>query len=202
MSKPPEPGFDGDEIHPVRDYVVATNTGFRRWYVMDWDRPLASLSWPYYWEGAGPHRSREVGFSDWFATPSDTWPEMPPALNNPVGFYAYYNVNGSVYTGDGTEHKVRVDGVIEGYGRCVIGTKGFRAECALILAFSLAEASWRYDGQILKGSQTAAQVQDGKDKLREYLDRFYPTVPVFDSKVAMLEMFPLSRKPFMTHGDE
>src|SRR5574337_1490607 len=88
MGKPPVGGFDGDNTHPEREFVVGTNTGIRSWYLVDFGQPLKSMSWDYFWHGRGPHRSR-MGRN---YSPDSQWSEDYPQIGNPVGFYGYYNL--------------------------------------------------------------------------------------------------------------
>ncbi len=88
------------------------------------------------------------------------------------GFYAYFdasNAEGSTYGSPS------LAGVIEGYGEVLIGTKGFRAMKARILAISVEphRGIWALEPFIV-------------DRLR----RNYPGVAIFDSSFAMQAEFP------------
>lgn len=93
------------------------------------------------------------------------------------GFWAFYEPNDQYDGGRGG----RVYGVIEGYGEITIGSKGFRAEKARILALSL-------PGLLDGGSEMAAYLQS-------LVRRNYPDVPAFDSLPKMLAEVPASREP-------
>lgn len=86
------------------------------------------------------------------------------------GYYAYFDGNESGYRNGPT-----VTGVIEGYGEVVIGTKGFRAAKAKILALCVApfDGMWNLD-----------------DFFVERLKANYPGVPLFRSEMAMRQEFP------------
>ncbi len=86
------------------------------------------------------------------------------------GFYAYFDGSRQSYMSD-----PGVRGVIEGYGEVVIGTRGFRAMKAKILALSVSpyDGMWKLD-------------QFFVDRLRAN----YPNVPVFESELAMRAEFP------------
>lgn len=86
------------------------------------------------------------------------------------GFYAYFDA-----TGLETSYRPAVHGVIEGYGEVLIGTKGFRAAKARILAISIDpyEGIWNLDQFIV-----------------EKIHRNYPNVAFFDSNFAMQAEFP------------
>lgn len=89
------------------------------------------------------------------------------------GFYAYFDGSEDSY-GIGPT----VAGVIEGSGEVLIGTKGFRAMKARIIALSLAphEGIWKLE-------------QFVTDRIREN----YPGVPIFGSELAMRAEYPTSR---------
>lgn len=86
------------------------------------------------------------------------------------GFYAYFDGSRQQYT---SGPKVR--GVIEGYGEVLIGTLGFRAMKAKILALSVAphDGMWKLDQFFV-----------------ERLRANYPNVPLFESELAMRAEFP------------
>jgi len=83
------------------------------------------------------------------------------------GFYAYFDGSNAYHTG----HTVAA--IIEGYGRCTIGTRGFRAEKARLVAL------------IVKPKR--ASEPDIARMLRAYQG-----VPVYASKKAALAEHPLS----------
>lgn len=193
MGKPQVNGFDGDDTHSAREYVVATNTGMRRWYIMDTSRPLRSMSFPYYWNGRGPHVSQMGSYNL-----KDAWEPDYPRVGNSVGFYAYYKRDQYIGYADGA--KWRIGGVVEGYGRTVVGTKGFRSERAVILGFSLGDLANLADEQF--GLSSYHTTPSEKETITEYLERYYPTVPVFKTTEEMLALIPLSTKPFFTRYDD
>lgn len=80
------------------------------------------------------------------------------------GFYGYYEGSNDYY---GSGH---VMGVVEAYGETVIGTRGFRASKARIVALHI-PADVRLGG-------------------RRLIVRNYPEIPVFDSFDAMVAEFP------------
>lgn len=188
MAGPPMEGFDWSDHHPTREYVVATNTGIRNWYIIDTSRPLRSMTYPFYWEGRGPHRARHADHMD-----ANTWREAHPQIGNPVGFYAYYDPTVDDYAGYDFRAAFRIPGLIEGYGRSVIGTLGFRSEVAVILAFTL-EGARRVDEYQFPSLLT----DDEHETVLWYLDKFYPSVPVYETRAEMFKMFPLSEKPYFT----
>jgi len=82
----------------------------------------------------------------------------------PHGFYGYYEGSNDYYESG------RVMGVVEAYGETVIGTRGFRASKARIVALHV-----------------PSDVSVGTRRL---LARNYPELPVFDSFAAMVAEFP------------
>lgn len=200
MVKPFVEGFDGDYKHSERNYVVGTNTGLRSWYLISFDRPLRSMSWDFFWEGRGPHRSQK-GLN----IPREQWQAEYPQLDNPVGFYAYYDPRFN-YPGYPPNGNVvhRITGVIEGFGRCVIGSQGFRSEVATILGFTV-EGIRRYEAESAQffAIESLEDNREKKEQIREYLDKWYPEVPIFETQSDMLKMIPLSTKPnFTQYGKE
>lgn len=80
------------------------------------------------------------------------------------GFYAYYDGSNDYRDPD------RVNAVIEGYGEAVIGSRGFRAMKARIVALHIPDSI--------------------KPHLKRMVIRNYPDVPVMDSFDAMVAEFP------------
>lgn len=80
------------------------------------------------------------------------------------GFYGYYEGSNDFY------EPGRVMGVVEAYGETIVGTRGFRASKARIVALHIPE-----------------DVAVGK---RHLIVRNYPGVPIFDSFDAMISEFP------------
>lgn len=86
------------------------------------------------------------------------------------GFYAYFDGSHQMYsTGP------RIRGVIEGFGEVLIGTKGFRASKAKILAVCITpfEGMWKLDPFFI-------------DRLKAN----YPGVAFYESELAMRAEFP------------
>lgn len=80
------------------------------------------------------------------------------------GFYAYYDGSNDYYS------EGYVSGVVEGYGESVIGTRGFRASKARIVALHIPA--------------------DVPTVTRNLIARNYPDVPRFDTFDAMVSAFP------------
>jgi hypothetical protein len=83
------------------------------------------------------------------------------------GFYAYFDEDHNPH-----HSKSNVLCVIEGYGLLTVGTRGFRAEKARLLAL------------VVKPRHRSPRYQ--------HLQRNYPSLPVFASRTAALAEFPLT----------
>lgn len=97
------------------------------------------------------------------------------------GFYAYYDIKHSQYPA-----KARVAAVIEGYGHVTVGTLGFRAAKASLVAVTLPP-----------GLVEEAAQHPWID-LQGHLDAFhenYPDIPVFEKYEEMIEAHPLDEPP-------
>ena len=96
------------------------------------------------------------------------------------GFYAYFGASNLE-----DSYNPVVSGLIEGYGEVLIGTKGFRAAKARILALSVEpfQGIWNLDKFVV-------------DKLR----RNYPMVPIFESNFALLSEFPADNGAAITEA--
>lgn len=106
--------------------------------------------------------------------PSAAPPPPPPPKEHRAGvkdctcgFYAYFDNGPNSY-----HHGANVLGLIEGYGVTTVGTRGFRSEKARIQALIIKPK---------KASPLTARVRAN-----------YPDVPVFESKSAAIEAFPLT----------
>lgn len=94
------------------------------------------------------------------------------------GFYGYQEGSCDYYTPGSGEQKGAVGGVFRGYGKVVLGTRGFRAEKAEILALYVdAEALLKSDNKI------------ADSLIRMRLEENYK-VPVFDQYLDLLKAFP------------
>jgi hypothetical protein len=80
------------------------------------------------------------------------------------GFYGYYDASNDYYQDD------RVNGIVEGYGETVIGTRGFRAMKARIVALHVPESV--------------------VDRYTKLVGRNYPDIPFFTSFKDMVSEFP------------
>lgn len=113
----------------------------------------------------------EIEGEDWRDTKKrrEAWRADHQMIDCAHGFYAYFNAS-QLETNAPSIH-----GVVEGYGEVLIGTKGFRATRARIIALCLESFSgiWNLDPFVVK-------------KIRAN----YPSAAFFDSTFAMQEEFP------------
>lgn len=101
----------------------------------------------------------------------------PGVVTCSCGFYAYFNGRNDF------KEASRVSAIIEGYGVVTMGTEGFRAEKARIVA--LVEPGRKFS-----------------DHLRSMLHRNYPDVAFYATKTEALEAHPLSVGHLPTPDDE
>jgi hypothetical protein len=97
------------------------------------------------------------------------------------GFYAYTETDENPYLG---AIDLSIEVVIQGWGRTVIGTKGFRCEKARILGMVLPP----HEGQTyreLKGEMTHGQIADS-------IIKTYRKIPTYSDRRAMLRAWPLT----------
>jgi hypothetical protein len=162
-------------LEPVR--------GFRSWKVQS-NGVLKSASQRYDW-APGENRADNPCTCNPKKSEDESWSELTERakgwrvtehdfLTSQCGFYAYLDHARSEY--GYTDQPVT--GVIEGYGETVIGTKGFRAKRAKISAIAIEpiEAVWEMADHVVK-------------RIRAN----YPGIPIFESQLAMIAEFPLSR---------
>lgn len=159
-------GFNGD-------IQVAQNHGFRA-FRYNLDDTLTSLVYDYEWVD-GVNRAVCATTPNW-DKPARSCPFPNKRCSH--GFYAYYGED--YYPVSDEEDGVVVHGIIDGFGRCVIGDKGYRSEYATLVAFLRPQQN---------GSRvTAADVCAA-------LERKYPTVPIFDNVLELKAAIPLPGRP-------
>tara|TARA_R100000365_G_scaffold3491_1_gene11676 strand:- start:7402 stop:7956 length:555 start_codon:yes stop_codon:yes gene_type:complete len=165
-------------------FALGTIRGFRRWAVTvngELKSPFRSIGTALWLPGENvakcqAHPSAEVverkrddeDFAGYYARVEE-WRGSHDVTDCSHGFYAYF---------DGKEEDHRdpaVSGVIEGYGEVLIGTKGFRAMKARIVALAIKphDGVWNLEPLIVS-------------RLRAN----YPSIPVFDSEMVMRSEFP------------
>lgn len=173
-------GFNGN-------IVIARNHGFRAFRFHPEGRLSSLVFTQCSWQPGVNHAVHEHrGFIKPGRKPSN----CPfPNKGCSHGFYAYY---GEDYfeRGHYNNGTVRVDGVIDGFGRCVIGDKGYRSEYAVIIAFVKPYT-------IAGDYQRAVDLEDHDiDRLvTAYLEDAFPAVPIFDSIADLKALIPLDGRP-------
>lgn len=167
------------------DFALGTVRGFRRWKV-DVAGTLKPVSY-YSSHSWGPGENHaECGCSpsseqlpkiegeDWKERNLrvEAWRDTATFEDMSCGFYAYFD--GKDSGGHGSTDP-NISGVIEGYGEVLIGTKGFRAKKARIIALAVPafEGIWRLDEFVIR-----------------QLRANYPNIPVFESELAMRAEHP------------
>lgn len=121
------------------------------------------------------------------------WPGNHPAPDDTCtcGFYAYYSAENQDQ--DPYRATAIVTGLIRGYGRTIIGEKGFRCEKAEIIAFQapvvLSEDSMAF--MELYECLTARKSAPTAKNRREWLENNFPDVPVLETRKELLEFAPL-----------
>ena len=171
------------------DFTVGSVRGIRRWTV-DVNGRLHGVTHSDVWYPGeniakchcypGDKRVKSKGEGEAWADYQkrvDAWKASHDLEEGDHGFYAYFGGKGEGGHYSNTPHVI---GVIEGYGEVLIGTKGFRAMKARILALAVEpfEGMWKLDQFFL-------------DRLRAN----YP-VPVFESALAMSMEFPAEEPVF------
>ncbi|OYO16613.1 hypothetical protein CGZ93_17795 [Enemella dayhoffiae] len=102
-------------------------------------------------------------------------PHQLAGMDCTCGFYAYFDGRNDYYS-EGITHDLMVSGIIEGYGVCTVGSRGFRASKARLLAL----------------------IADNPDDLARHavayarLRKLYPDVPWYDTEVDAITAHPLS----------
>lgn len=103
------------------------------------------------------------------------------SLSCECGFYAYFDGRNDYHSND-----ARVTGLIEGYGKVVMGTRGFRAEKARLVAL------------VKPRKRSFAVDADPQEAVpATWWDRVqtnYPDVPVFKNALTATAEFPLSEQ--------
>jgi hypothetical protein len=131
--------------------------------------------------------------------------EHDPPPHSPAdcscGFYAYFDPKHDEYSNSvsGTfTGGPKISGIVSGYGKVQVGTKGFRAEKAKVLAlympqYPTAEAAWTEIGRA-KGGIVWTRPVMGESINYEALQANYPDVEFYNSREVMLDRY-LGGKP-------
>lgn len=200
--------------------AVGVVRGVRTFRLID-NTVLAGISYPQFWR---PGENRAVCYAGyWFtqqAEESDQIeiripplpsidpatipphpifdPALAPTHTNPrqyadcsCGFYAYFGFR--TYLDNSG-----ISGVVEGYGRTVIGTSGFRASLARIVALAMPRVTPLGGG--CPCPLCAIRERVAPEVIRASLGRY--GVPVFDTGDAMLREFPTDDPPPQPSADD
>lgn len=210
-----------DRRFSARPFVAGSLIGFRTWghHGEFEDGRLRGLFYNYFWRDGvnvadcGRRPVLRAGCMERHAGMShshDCWivPECDgPSSSCTCGFWAYCNGGNEYYhtatTSSGT-CDAHVAGIIEGFGKCVIGTRGFRCEKAIIRALVLpanlyVPSTYSSSSRILPHlvDEGAADLDDlvateRQQRMREQFAAVYPDVPIFETLEAAIEQFPLT----------
>lgn len=193
------------------DYIVTCNNGYRSWYLAydekSLDEPdlpeqhqLQSLVMAYDWQPGLNRASCLINASirerrNIRGIPPCEYPSKACVC----GFYAYYDVDKWTSHSDRHSKYPRIEGIIEGFGHCVVGSKGFRAQSAVIVGLLVPDAS--QISTLWLGSRSP---EAGRELLVDILRAKFPLVPLYDRLNDMLMNTPLMGKPqvaFDLEGD-
>lgn len=184
------------------DYVVACNNGYRAWELAYDDNTLVepslpeqhkvtSLVMPYEWQ-PGLNRSECMVNSQIVARRRLKGEPMCAYPNKKCtcGFYAYYDVDKwSGHPAWAAKYQ-RVEGIIEGFGRCVVGAKGFRAQSAVIVGLLVPDES-----EVSHAWLGNRDSEEGRALIVDILRAKFPLVPLYDRLNDLLMNTPLMGKP-------
>jgi hypothetical protein len=92
------------------------------------------------------------------------------------GFYAYTATTDNPYLR--SDRSLHVQGIIQGWGRTIIGTKGFRCTMARIAALVL---------PLYIHDELSSAQRDKAERVEDALRRQYTTIPIYPTLDAMLE---------------
>lgn len=165
-------------IHTGWEFVPGAVQGLRGWDVDSYGR-LYSLSFRYVW------------------TPGENVSECKERYSctdlrhcsSGHGFYGFHNHKQSFKSGE--IGYARVYGVIRGYGKTVVGTKGFRSEKAEIVALYASpwQFKWRWFFMSTRRNDYT-RFWFGRLRTIKRLRELYPGVKIYRFKWWMLRQYP------------
>lgn len=141
---PPKKGLGGEFNDEELPLAVGSVTGLRTFRLLHPDQPvLWAAAWPVEWKPGentaihygGHGLAWALALAQGKAYKQEE--HNVAGANCTCGFYAYFD-DTNTYNSPG----LTVPGIIEGYGRTTIGTKGFRAAKAKIVALVDPEPFW------------------------------------------------------------
>lgn len=158
------------------EFMAGTIRGLRA-FRLDGNGFLTGVSWQAPW-----HVGENLAQCFRNQPSSVTQPQPPHDLNDecPCGFYSYF-AEQHANSWDGKFNTVV--GVVEGYGRCIIGANGMRTSKARILALA-------YRTTLLAPPAAEARVRAVSAAMFRYRD-----IPSYTNEADMLADWPVSPKP-------
>lgn len=177
-----------------RDFVAGSLIGTRTWRIDNYGR-LAAVTVGAFWTpgvneakclkgeyATGGMLSQMITFtlgSGNYLVPSPIYtaapapepesaPEnhMPGSLRCQCGYYAYFTEASNPYH---VERQGVIEGIVEGYGLVTVGTKGFRAQRARIVALVVPPEDFMAPMEWVKGNYPEAEVfQDRAEAFRAH----------------------------------
>ena len=108
------------------------------------------------------------------------------------GFWAYTNGQNDYHSNrwGGIGREAHIRGIIEGFGKCVVGPRGFRCEKARLRALILPLAPNVTNDKVKAMSKSAVEAR--MDWLTKRVRSFYPNIPVFLNEYLAVSNFPLT----------
>jgi hypothetical protein len=197
----PSMGNAGDPDFSRRPFAAGSLFGCRSWEMDNPRSLLRGLFYPQEWKAGvnqaicrkKPHlkvacwRNHEDDPKNhvdecWAATTCDGID-----IRCSCGFWAYTNGRNDYYEGlIGQGGMAHVTGIVEAFGKCVVGPKGFRAGKAVIRALVLPAKIHP------RQTPTPEQQSHVQRIVRESMARFYPGVPVFSTLAQAMAEYPLT----------
>ena len=186
-------GFNPTEPDAPK-YTIKAWRGFRGWCVPNLiTGELKSTNWDYSWTVGVNASAHMPSRSTWGGIPSSIamWGAAPKSCEYPTtecscGFYAYHGEDYWWESGYPSSKGPMIAGVIEGFGRMVVASKGFRAGKAVILALAApvaVDAQW-----LIKNNLT---VEETQARVRDAVQARYWNVPIYDTIPDLLAAHPL-----------
>lgn len=174
------------------DFAVGAARGIRAWQMTPDGGLVGATGW-----GWGPgeqvayclKRGAWPGWREDHAEPRCDDPDHDMAACT-CGFYAYHDG-----VSDGMSGATVLHGVIEGYGKTTIGTRGFRCSKARILALAVPSVSSSPTASPTWGCPCPSCSGVITSQALVQLHANYPKVRLYADAAAMLRDFPLDRGP-------
>lgn len=176
----------GDFSGLLMPRLVGARRAYREWRVTDVSCGLTSLWNPTYWPTAVHHAVCRVPtglFTDVKSPPHPV--SEAPVYHCTCGVYAYWEPDADSYVSGQV-----VTGVVEVHGRCVVGTRGVRAQTATVVALAptTAETAALSTGPV--PYRTSKRTPVVWRDLAHALATRYPTVRLYESAEQMWAEWP------------